>query len=120
MKLLQQIRKNSTVGVAHLFEDINFKPGVVTYNPYKLSPNDMTDIKWLNEDMLQVAYPMEYTLDVGWYSKSFTLKGIFRICIVKEHRWDSPVYEQEYKSVSELYELMKIAIDRINELIKEE
>lgn len=48
-----------------MFENFDFKPGIVTYNPYKLSPNDMTDIKWLSEDMLQVKYPNNYILDVG-------------------------------------------------------
>lgn len=37
-----------------MFEEFNFNPGIVKYNPYNLSPNDMTDIKWLSEDLLQV------------------------------------------------------------------
>lgn len=61
-----------------MFEEFEFNPGTVTYNPSKLSPNDMTDIKWLSE-----------------------------------------VFKQEYSSVTELYEGMSIAIQRVKLLSKQ-
>lgn len=102
-----------------MFENYNFEPGVVTYNPYNLNPGDMSDIEWLNEDMVQIEYPNGYLLDVGWYGKSFTLNGVFVICIVKDYKWSKPVFKHEYRSVSELYEGMQTAIERINQLINE-
>lgn len=102
-----------------MFENFDFNPGIVKYNPYKLSPDDMTDIKWLSEDMLQVEYPNNYILDVGWYGKSFTLNGVFIIYIIKNFKWESPVFKQEYKSVIELYGGMEIAINRVKQLLNQ-
>ena len=96
-----------------MFEAYDFKPGVVTYNPYKLSPEDITDISFLTEDMLQVEYPNGYLIDVGWYGESFTLKGVFIIHTIKDFEWDKPVFRDEYRSVSELYEGMHLAIERV-------
>jgi hypothetical protein len=100
-----------------VFENYNFKPAIVTYNPYKLSPEDMTDIKFLSEDMLQVEYPNSYLIDVGWYGRYSTLNGVFIIRIIKNSEWDNPVFKDEYRSVTELYEGMKIAINKINQLL---
>ena len=102
-----------------MFEQYDFNPGIVKYNPYKLSPEDMTDIKWLSEDMLQVEFPNNYLLDMGWYGKSFTLHGVFIIYIIKDFRWDNPIYKEEYRSVTELYEGMKLAIKRAKQLISQ-
>ncbi|WP_020616487.1 hypothetical protein [Paenibacillus daejeonensis] len=100
-----------------MFEAYDFEPGVVTYNPYKLSPEDMTDIKFLTEDMLQVEYPNGYIIDVGWYGESFTLKGVFHILIIKDFKWEKPVFREEFRSVSELYEGMHLAIERVQFLL---
>ncbi|WP_106767636.1 hypothetical protein [Paenibacillus faecalis] len=102
-----------------MVENYNFQPGVVTYNPYNLNPDDLSDLKWLNEDMVQVEYPNGYLLDVGWYGKAFTLNGVFMICIVKDYKWDNPVFIQKYRSVTELYEGMQRIIERINQLINQ-
>lgn len=102
----------------NIFEYYDFYPGVVRYNPYRLSPDDMTDIKWLNEDMLQVEYPENYLIDVGWYGSSETLKGVFKICIIKDCNWDKPIFQQEYRSVSELYMGMEEAIHQVRTILK--
>jgi hypothetical protein len=100
-----------------LFENYDFEPGIVKYNSYKLSPDDMTDIKWLNEDLMLVEYPGNYLLDVGWYGRAMTLNGVFIIYIIKDCKWDNPVYRREYRSVSELYKGMEEAIKRVKQLI---
>lgn len=105
------------MGVSHLFEGYEFQPGVVTYNPYMLNPDDISDIEWLNEDMFQVDYPMGYLLDVGWYGKSCTLNGVFMICIIKDCNWYNTICNEEYRSLTELYAGMKLAIKKINQLI---
>lgn len=103
-----------------MFENYSFDPGTVTYNPYRLSPDDMTDIKWLSEDMLQVHYPENYVLDVGWYGRAATLKGVFRIYIVQDGKWEVPLYSEEYRSVSDLYEGIDIAIAKMRALLGRE
>jgi len=102
-----------------MFENYNFNPGIVSYNPYKLSPDDITDINWLGEDMVQVRYENGFILDVGWYGKTFTLDGVFIINIIKDYKWDKPVYKKEYRSLTELYNGMNKAIVRINILLKQ-
>ncbi|WP_340025936.1 hypothetical protein MHI24_12450 [Paenibacillus sp. FSL K6-1096] len=101
-----------------MFEGFDFRPGTVKWNSYKLSPDDMTDIRWLSEDMFMVEYPKGYLIDVGWYGGCFTLNGLFIIYIIKDTKWDNPVFKEEYRSVTELYEGMKVAIHKINQLIK--
>lgn len=78
-----------------MFESYNFKPGIVTYNPFTLSPFDSTDQDWINEDLVQVNYPNGHVRDVGWYT------GItaFVIYIIKDSRWDAPVYKKKYQTV---------------------
>jgi len=50
-----------------MFETISFKNGIVTF---------CDDGDYLKEDLLQVNYPEDITLDVGWYrgtNKSFII-----------------------------------------------
>lgn len=73
-----------------MFESLDFRPGVVKWNSYNLSPEDMTDIKWLDEDMFMVEYPEGYLIDVGWYGRSLTLNGVFYYIYYQEHRMEQP------------------------------
>ncbi|WP_336771467.1 hypothetical protein [Paenibacillus sp. MMO-58] len=102
-----------------MFENFDFRPGVVKFNSYKLSPEDMTDIKWLSEDMFMVEYPNGYLVDVGWYGRFSTLDGVFIVYIIKNTEWSNPVFKEEYRSVTELYEGMKKVVHKVNQLIKE-
>jgi len=98
-----------------MFESYDFKPGIVTYNPFKLSPFDSTDQDWINEDLVQVSYSQGYVLDVGWY------KGISRfvIWIIKDNNWEEPVHKKNYRTIQELYEGMEKAIAKMNKLLNE-
>lgn len=54
---------------------------------------------YLCEDMLQVEFPDNILLDVGYYS------GIFRIYVIKNYSWENPIMQYTYKHAekSELY-----------------
>ncbi|PSL47546.1 hypothetical protein CLV51_102403 [Chitinophaga niastensis] len=87
---------------------INFKNGVITYN--ELSELDLEktlkeQIDLLKEDMLQVEYKNNILLDVGWFP-SFSLKGSFRITIVQNFDWESPLRLKKTKKLNELIEIL--------------
>lgn len=49
----------------------------------------------LTEDQLQVeSIDGNYLLDVGWYPE-FSLKGSFKIMIIKKYDWDNPLFLKE-------------------------
>ncbi|MBY0014089.1 MULTISPECIES: hypothetical protein [Paenibacillus] len=98
-----------------MFEGFDFEFGRITYNTYKLSPTDQTDLEWISEDMFQVEYPNGYVLDVGWYG-GFD-EGIFIIFIIKDCQWSEPLLRREYKDVNKLYEGMKECISIVKGLI---
>lgn len=63
------------------FNGIDFKSGIVMH-----IENDFSN-ETLREDMLQVTFPENYILDVGWYG---TMKG-FIIFIIKNNDWENPI-----------------------------
>ncbi|PZD93130.1 hypothetical protein DNH61_24675 [Paenibacillus sambharensis] len=99
-----------------MFENFEFKPGKITYNPYKLSPEDLTDLEWVTEDMVQIEYPNSYILDVGWYGDASKGNGKFVVYIIKEKNWEQPVYREEHKTLEDLYERMKGIIKTITNI----
>lgn len=68
-----------------------FLDGKITFD--ELSLIDHNDIKnhldSLKEDLLQVEYPKNTLIDVGWYP-SFDPNGAFQVRIIKDFQWDSP------------------------------
>ena len=73
---------------------IDYSPGIVEFiDSYK------------HEDMLQVNYPPNYILDMGWYGDKYI------IYIVRDHDWDDPLYM--FSAVDEK-ELMHIMFKCIN------
>ncbi|MFB9077977.1 hypothetical protein ACFFLS_04825 [Flavobacterium procerum] len=91
------------------FENIDFKNGTVTHIENDFSRES------LREDMLQVSYPKNYLLDVGWYGSS---KG-FRILIIKNQNWETPV-AQTQKGVYQLHEAILRAIEIIEQFVLEQ
>lgn len=82
------------------FESIEFKSGIVTY-----IENDFSRVN-LKEDILQVTYPKNYLLDVGWYG---TMNG-YIVSIIKDNDWENPVA----KTNKGLYDLQEAIISAIN------
>lgn len=80
---------------------IDFAPGDIDYiDTYK------------KEDMLQVHFPMNYVLDMGWYD------GVCRLYIIKDNNWESPIYLYSTEQESELFSVLNDCKERILELIQ--
>lgn len=90
------------------FENIEFKSGIVTH-----IQNDFS-IKNLKEDMLQVIYPKNYLLDVGWYG---SMQG-YIIYIIKNNDWENPVAKTQ-KNYFDLQEAITFGITIIEKRINE-
>ncbi|KNH26734.1 hypothetical protein ACS77_13615 [Pseudomonas syringae] len=95
--------------------DLTFIKGKIVHDdlsPLKnIDPANQTDL--LKEDMLQVEYPGEFLLDVGWYP-SFDITGSFQIRAIKEYDWDTPLFFAKAKTTQLLIKKMMIAQNLIN------
>ena len=81
---------------------IDFAPGDIDYiDTYK------------KEDMLQVHFPMNYLLDMGWYD------GVYRLYIIKDNDWKSPIYLYSTEQESELFGALNDCKERILKLIQD-
>ncbi|MBE6752783.1 MAG: hypothetical protein E7559_00265 [Ruminococcaceae bacterium] len=71
------------------------------------------EVVWLEEcreeDMLQVRYPHNYTLDMGWYEGD----GKYIIYIIKDHEWGVPVVRYSAESEEDMTVLLQQAAERI-------
>lgn len=68
-------------------------------------------VSWMDhtpqEDMLQVEYPNDLVLDMGWYG------GEYAIYIVKDFEWDAPFAKYATQDADSLFELLEKAVSRI-------
>ena len=49
-------------------------------------------IDHLKEDLAQITYPGGIVLDLGWYP-SFDLQGEFKVTVVQNDDWESPIFQ---------------------------
>lgn len=80
---------------------IDFAPGKITWMT--------TDADYRQEDMLQVEFPGSVILDMGWYEGT----GSYKILVVRDYNWDSPVYSVSTDDESKLKELLEQCRDWI-------
>lgn len=72
------------------------------------------DVCWLDtyrqEDMLQVNYPNNYTLDMGWY------EGLnkYVIYIIRDSEWGVPVAKYSAANEDDVAFLLQEAVEKIN------
>lgn len=66
----------------------------------------------LRENMLQVEFPNNYILDIGW-SNDFEIDGYFIIYLIKHFDWENPVYLGNAYNYYELVEEINIAMELI-------
>ncbi|MFF2014910.1 hypothetical protein [Paenibacillus sp. NPDC058177] len=71
-----------------MFDNIDFSPGVVTYNVTQYLDQ---------EDIFQVTYHEGYVLDVGWYRKEFA------VVVIKDSDWENPLLEKRCVKLDELH-----------------
>jgi len=87
-----------------LYNIIKSKKGQIVYNDLNyidFSKNVKNQIDELKEDLLQVQFPNDIILDIGWYP-SFDQNGSFRICLIKELDWSNPIDFVKCKNMTEL------------------
>lgn len=77
------------------------------WNKFSFSGNVTYSETYLDEDMLQVEYPEKLMLDVGFYH------GIFKVYIIRDFNWKTPVAEYSCRTVKEFEKIINIAIKRI-------
>lgn len=88
------------------------------FNDLDLDPTRPLEdqVESLKEDLLQVKFGDQYLLDIGWYP-SFLRDGCFRVLVVEEYEWNTPVLERTAKSIGELEQVIKECVGVIrNEL----
>lgn len=71
----------------------------------------------LKEDLLQIEYPDELIVDVGWYP-SFNKDGEFQIRIIKSGDWETPYFIRSGKTADELFNNLEEAIAICNKQIE--
>jgi len=77
-----------------------------TYDP-EFSFDEADSRKYLNEDLLQCAFPAEdMIIDLGWYGDSIGNKGEFRIYLIQNENWEIPFNVIHSKSVEETKSLL--------------
>lgn len=92
-------------------DNIDFKSGDVIYNEFKIDFNKKYSEQedCLLEDLLQVTYDQGYLLDVGWYPE-LESEGEFVVQIVKEKKWEEPIYKSNSKNKEDLVQDLNNAI----------
>ncbi|WMW03916.1 hypothetical protein [Pseudomonas entomophila] len=83
--------------------DFSAKAGNITFNDFNIEESQPIEshIDDLKEDMLQVEFPGNLILDVGW-RPSFSIKGKFHVMLIKNHDWENPVYHGTAKNIESL------------------
>lgn len=81
-----------------MFSDIDFLSGDIKYID-----------EYMKEDMLQVVYPNNYILDMGWYDPI----NKYVIYIVKDSEWSDPEAIYSAETENEIKLLLKEAIRKI-------
>ena len=88
--------------------------GKVIYNefhvdfskPYREQPDNLT------EDLLQIEFPDQYLLDVGWYPE-YDADGAFMVQLIRNDEWDKPLYCCRCRTRSRLLEGMEEAVKAV-------
>ncbi len=70
------------------------------------------DYSVLKEDLLQVQYPNDIILDIGWYPE-FSPSGSFHIQVIADVDWENPIFHKKCKTIPGLHKAVLMAIDSI-------
>jgi len=71
-----------------------------TDNNFEINEDTVFD---LSEDLLQIIFNNNNILDVAWYP-DLEVDGFFKIVLIKDMNWDSPIIEKECRGISSLKE----------------
>lgn len=62
------------------------------------------------EDMLQVEYPNQLLLDMGWY------QNVYMICIIRDFDWEHPIIQYTAADKKRLPDLLAEAVRCVEEV----
>ncbi|GLH18730.1 hypothetical protein N7632_17315 [Pseudomonas atacamensis] len=69
----------------------------------------------LREDLLQASFPHEQIIDIGWYPE-FSEHGAFRISLIANQNWNSPIYTETAKTLDDLEKALDNTLDKVKKL----
>lgn len=100
-----------------MFNEDAFGVGKIVYNEFDrgIIENFTPDSDLLSEDMLQVQYPNEILLDIGWH---FGLKG-FLITTVENLSWENPIEKRLCKDMNSLERNLYECLGNIERILRE-
>ena len=100
-----------------MFEEINFKSGVVEYLEFNINENLSFEEQQdeFKEDMLQVVYHKTLIIDIGWYP-AHKKNGTYIISLIQNYKWDNPVMENKCNNIQELKHLLQEYINYAEKL----
>ena len=98
----------------------------------------LSDWTIIRDDSLNPNIPIEYQLDIlvedifqvyrlynnstiiidlGWYGEEQSINGIFKIYVLKNYDWDSPIFEYSSKEIVNVLSILTKISQLINSLI---
>lgn len=98
-------------------EEFDFKTGMVILNDFdfikSLEPGEQPEDKlWsFKHDIIQVKYKKGIVLDLGWLPEFDLEKGKFKLVIIKERNWETPIFLKRTKSIKKICEYITEAIE---------
>ncbi|MBX9830707.1 hypothetical protein K2X40_02035 [Candidatus Babeliales bacterium] len=103
------------------FKKLDFSPGQVTYDDFDINPDIAFEEQQysLDEDLFQVSYGEEYTIDIGW-SPSSDPEGNFVVRIIKNYDWDTPLYQKQTNNFEVLDESVAECAKMVKNLLNEQ
>jgi hypothetical protein len=84
--------------------EIDWQSGRVVFwdmdsiDPDRPLANQLSELK---EDLVQVIFPGDLLIDVGWYPE-FSEEGAFLVTVVNEMDWDEPLMQERCTTMREL------------------
>ncbi len=66
----------------------------------------------LKEDLLQACFRFGQIIDIGWYPE-FSKNGSFRVSLISNQNWESPIYCETAKTWTDLYQAITNALHEV-------
>ncbi|MFT5778469.1 MAG: hypothetical protein ACI837_001425 [Crocinitomicaceae bacterium] len=83
------------------------------YDPSTEYSEDL-NLLYLNEDLFQAIYSTsQITVDLGWYGNVKLNKGGFKILIIRNASWDTPMLTLESKSLAEITRMLNTVLEHV-------
>lgn len=100
-----------------LLEKIDFGIGVIQkYIDFDVDENKPLEeqLELLKEDLLQVTYENNYTIDVGWYPE-FKEEGSFKVYLIHGYDWEDPIRKISCRQLDTLVKCLHECVHFIQE-----